>query len=69
MKYRKLWLGFVAVIVGSFAVLGYFGIEIYREAPPIPLKVVTTSGKVLFTQEDIQDGQNVWQSTGAAGSS
>ncbi|MCJ8163315.1 nitric-oxide reductase large subunit [Pontibacter sp. E15-1] len=64
MKYRNLWLGFIAVIVGSFAVLGYYGIEIYREAPPIPQKVITTSGKVLFTEQDIQDGQNVWQSTG-----
>src|SRR5688572_14321026 len=64
MNYKKLWLGLIAVIVGSFAVLGYYGIEIYREAPPIPAKVVSASGKVIFTAEDIQDGQNVWQSTG-----
>ncbi|TXK33279.1 nitric-oxide reductase large subunit [Pontibacter qinzhouensis] len=64
MKYRNLWLGFIAVIVGSFAVLGYYGIEIYREAPPIPAQVVTTSGKIIFTEQDIKDGQNVWQSTG-----
>lgn len=64
MKYRNLWLGFIAVIVGSFAVLGYYGIEIYREAPPIPIQVVTTSGKVIFNEQDIKDGQNVWQSTG-----
>ncbi|WP_114783709.1 nitric-oxide reductase large subunit [Botryobacter ruber] len=64
MKYRNLWFGFIAVIVGSFAVLGYYGIEIYREAPPIPKQVVTTSGKVLFTEQDIKNGQNVWQSTG-----
>ena len=64
MKYSRLWLGFIAVIVGSFAVLGYYGSEIYRQAPPIPDKVVTASGQVLFTGQDIKDGQNVWQSMG-----
>ncbi|WP_192822847.1 nitric-oxide reductase large subunit [Rufibacter sp. LB8] len=64
MRYKKLWLGFLAVIVGSFAVLGYYGSEIYRQAPPIPERVVTTSGKTIFTAQDIMDGQNVWQSTG-----
>ncbi|QHT72063.1 nitric-oxide reductase large subunit [Rhodocytophaga rosea] len=51
-------------MVGSFAVLGYYGSEIYRKAPPIPHKVVSASGKVLFTGQDIKDGQNVWQSIG-----
>ncbi|MDP2112441.1 MAG: nitric-oxide reductase large subunit [Bacteroidota bacterium] len=64
MDTKKLWIGFTVVMVVSFAVLGYFGREIYRKAPPIPERVVTTSGKVLFTKEDIQDGQNVWQSIG-----
>lgn len=61
---RKLWLWFIAVVVISFAVLSYYGVEIYRQAPPIPDKVVTTDGKVLFTGQDIKDGQNVWQSIG-----
>ncbi len=61
---RKLWLWFIAVMVISFGVLGYYGIEIYRQAPPIPDKVVTTDGQVLFTGQDIKDGQNVWQSIG-----
>jgi nitric oxide reductase subunit B len=51
-------------MVVSFAVLGYYGVEIYRQAPPVPDKVVTTGGKVLFTGQDIKDGQNVWQSVG-----
>ncbi|GAB3281598.1 hypothetical protein GCM10027347_57370 [Larkinella harenae] len=45
MKYRKLWLGFAAVLIGSFAVLGYYGSEIYRQAPPIPEQVVTESSR------------------------
>jgi nitric oxide reductase subunit B len=64
MKTRKLWGGFIAVMVISFAVLLYYGREIYRQAPPIPESVITTSGKVLFTGQDIKDGQNVWQSMG-----
>jgi nitric oxide reductase subunit B len=64
MTTRKLWIGFIAVMVISFAVLLYFGKEIYRQAPPIPVKVITPDGTVLFTGQDIKDGQNVWQSLG-----
>jgi nitric oxide reductase subunit B len=64
MQYAKLWLGLIGVIVLSFAVLGYYGGEIYRQAPPIPERVVTTDRVVLFTGQDIKDGQNVWQSLG-----
>ena len=64
MTTKKLWIAFIAVIVISFSVLGYFGREIYRKAPPIPAQVVTTDGTVLFTGQDIKDGQNIWQSIG-----
>ncbi len=64
MNTRKLWIGFIAVITISFAVLLYYGMEIYRQAPPIPDRVVTTEGSVLFTGQDIKDGQNIWQSLG-----
>src|SRR5665811_2564061 len=64
MNAKKLWFGFIAVMVISFGVLLYYGREIYREAPPIPDKVVTVDGSVLFTGQDISDGQNVWQSVG-----
>ena len=47
MSYRRLWLAFAAVIVGSFAVLGYYGSEIYRLAPPIPGEIVTPEGVVV----------------------
>ena len=64
MTPKKLWLGFIAVMTISFAVLIYYGVEIYRQAPPIPDKVVTPDGTVIFTGQDIKDGQNVWQSLG-----
>jgi nitric oxide reductase subunit B len=63
-EFRRLWIGLVVVIVASFAVLGYYGGEIYRQAPPVPERVVTTEGDVVFTGQEIKDGQNVWQSTG-----
>ncbi len=64
MKAKKLWMGFIAVMVISFGVLLYYGSEIYREAPPIPDKVVADDGTILFTGQEIKDGQNVWQSLG-----
>jgi nitric oxide reductase subunit B len=64
MNVKKLWIAFIVVTVVSFAVLGYFGTEIYHKAPPIPDRVVDAQGAVLFTAEDIREGQNVWQSIG-----
>jgi len=64
MSYRNLWYAFIAVIVISFAILGYYGGEIYRQAPPIPDQVVTAEGRALFSGQEIKDGQNVWQSLG-----
>ena len=64
MNTKKLWISFILVMTISFAVLIYYGREIYRQAPPIPDKVMTSDGKILCTGEDIMDGQNVWQSVG-----
>jgi len=64
LRYRRLWTILILVLIGSFSVLGYYGREIYTQAPPIPNRVVTSAGQVLFTGQDIKDGQNVWQSMG-----
>lgn len=64
MNTKRLWLSFILVTGISFVVLLYFGREIYHKAPPTPNTVVTTNGDILFTGQDIKDGQNVWQSTG-----
>ncbi len=61
---RKLWIGFWSVIILSFAVLGWAGIKIYQEKPPIPARVVTTEGVEMILEGDITAGQNVWQSLG-----
>ncbi|MEN7547023.1 nitric-oxide reductase large subunit [Rapidithrix thailandica] len=62
--YKTLWITLGFVVGVSFLVLGYFGVRIYQMAPPIPEKVVSESGELLFTGQDIKDGQNVWQSIG-----
>ena len=64
MNYKRLWISLSVVIIASLAVLGYYGWEIYQVAPPVPKRVVSSDGKVLFTGEQIKDGQNVWQSMG-----
>jgi nitric oxide reductase subunit B len=63
-NYRKLWFALIGVLVLTFSLLGYYGAEVYRSAPPIPQKVVTAEGVTLFTHEGILDGQTAWQSVG-----
>ena len=64
MSYKKLWIALALVLVVSFAVLGGVGVKLLNNAPPIPSQVVSTRGTVLFSGDDIRDGQNVWQSIG-----
>jgi nitric oxide reductase subunit B len=61
---KKSWWLLGTTIVVSFFILGFFGREVYRQAPPIPERVVSTDGKLLMTKDDILTGQQVWQSTG-----
>ena len=61
---KRLWFIFIAIFVFSFAVLGWVGTEIFRQAPPIPREVVTTDGQVVIAEGDVSNGQNVWQAMG-----
>lgn len=61
---KKLWIAFTLVMTISFAVLGYYGYEIYQQAPPVPKQIISDSGKVIFSEDEIKDGQNIWQSIG-----
>jgi len=61
---KRLWLLFIAVMVLSFAVLGWIGTRIYQEVPPIASKVVTTDGTIVIDEGEIEAGQNVWQAMG-----
>ncbi len=56
------WLGLIFVL--SFGALGFLGYQIHLSAPPIPKAVVTADGDVLYTGDQIRNGQQVWMSTG-----
>jgi nitric oxide reductase subunit B len=61
---KRLWIAFALVMGVSFLILGWIGTRIYQEMPPLPKKVVTSEGRVLVDEGEIQAGQNVWQSLG-----
>ena len=61
---RKLWLILTLITIGSFGVLGLIGREIYVTAPPVPARVVSEDGTVLFTGADVDTGRQAWQSAG-----
>ncbi|MDO9072956.1 MAG: nitric-oxide reductase large subunit [Rubrivivax sp.] len=63
-QYKKLWFTLIGVLIVTFSLLGYYGTEVYRQAPPIPAQVSAPDGRVLFTKEGILDGQTAWQSVG-----
>lgn len=61
---RRLWIFLAATVGATFLLLGFFGREVYRQAPPLPERVVADGGRVLFTKDDILTGQQVYQSIG-----
>ena len=50
----------ILVMLFGFAILIYLTVNAYVTAPPIPEKVTTPNGEVLFTKEDILAGQQVF---------
>ena len=62
---RKIWIAFISVVALSFIALIWVGTDIYQTQPPIPEQVIIKeSNEVVYTKEDIQTGQNVWESIG-----
>ncbi|MCP5392617.1 MAG: nitric-oxide reductase large subunit [Sphingomonadaceae bacterium] len=61
---KRLWLGLAAIVIASFGVMLWLGSDLMRTAPPVPERVVTQSGQVVFTRDDIETGQRVYQSMG-----
>ncbi len=61
---KVLWIVLAVTVTSGFAIVGFFGREVYRHAPPIPERVVTEDGRLLMTRDDILSGQEVWQSIG-----
>lgn len=61
---RKLWTWLAIICAMSFAVLGWVGTEIYLSAPPIPKQVLSARGDVLFSDGQVQRGQEAWLAAG-----
>ncbi len=61
---KRLWIILGLSMLVMFSILLSIGSEIYHEAPPIPKLVKTQTGNTVYTLQQIQNGQNIWQSIG-----
>ncbi len=61
---KRLWVILTLSMVIMFSILLLMGKDIYHQVPPIPEAVQTSQGDVIFTRENIENGQNIWQSIG-----
>ena len=50
----------ILVLITGFSILIWIAVRAYRDAPPIPEKVVSTMGETVFTGGDIVAGQQVF---------
>ena len=50
----------ILVLIFAFSGLIYGGSLMYKQAPPVPVKVVDENGATLFMEEDIRGGQAVF---------
>ena len=48
-EYKRYWLALVAVLVVCFSILGYYGIEVYRNSPPV-VNFTDENGKVVINK-------------------
>ena len=61
----KGWVQAVAlVLLFGFFVLGLLAYRTYQAKPPIPERVVDPAGEVLYTQRDVERGQEVFLNNG-----
>ncbi|HUM11416.1 MAG TPA: nitric-oxide reductase large subunit [Myxococcaceae bacterium] len=56
--------GVILVMIFGFSVLGVVTALTYKNAPPIPARVVDPAGKVVFTGQDIERGQEIFLKRG-----
>src|SRR5262245_22368138 len=58
MSVSPLWLqGSILTFVIGFAFLSFSAVRIYQDGAPIPERIVDDAGNVLFTKQQILDGQ------------
>ncbi len=54
----------ILTFVVGFGILGYLAYRVYAEHPPVPRATVAPDGTVVFTRDDIFDGQVVFEKYG-----
>ncbi len=65
MTVSPLWLqGSIVTFIIGFSVLTFSAIRIYQDHAPIPERIVDEAGKVLFTKQQILDGQELFLTYG-----
>ena len=63
-SYKRLWSILGVLVIAAFILLGFLGKEVYNERPPIPEQFVSEDGSVVYTKQNIMDGQSAWLSIG-----
>jgi nitric oxide reductase subunit B len=63
-SHRRLWIALCTLLLATFSVLLWSGKQIRDNAAPMPERVVTAAGQVIYTRHDIETGRQVWQSMG-----
>ncbi|MDQ6758383.1 MAG: nitric-oxide reductase large subunit, partial [Acidobacteriota bacterium] len=61
----KTWLQAVAIVILiGFFILGFLAYRTYSGEAPIPARVISPNGQVVFTGSDILEGQQVFLCNG-----
>ena len=61
VQFSKLWIIAIAIVaIYGFALLLTITFKAYDDKPPIPDNVVNLNGEILFTGQDIREGQAIF---------
>ncbi|MDG6897389.1 nitric oxide reductase large subunit [Actinobacillus delphinicola] len=63
-NYKALWVILIITLTATFTLLGFAGVEVYRNVPPVPTAFVDEAGNTIISHDEIMQGQDAWQSTG-----
>ena len=61
MSQKGLYTSFWIIALFMVTMLIYYTANLQKEVPPIPNKVVSESGEVLYTYDDVVDGKGYFQ--------
>ncbi|HJZ95457.1 MAG TPA: hypothetical protein VKE70_03070, partial [Candidatus Solibacter sp.] len=61
----KTWIQAIALVgLCGFSILGILAYRTYTDAPPIPDRVVSPNGELIFTGDDVKAGQEIFLKNG-----